>query len=65
LVSTVSLPSPVGGFETMVFRCTPNGTVLDWSELTVRRYIDEQSARDGHVDVVNTYRGTFGSAVNL
>jgi hypothetical protein len=48
LVSTVYANFSPPGFETMVFKCKPDGDVTDWGEVAGERYDSEQQARDGH-----------------
>ena len=45
-VSTVALPAPLGGYETMVFRIVDGD--IDWSELYCDRASSENEARDAH-----------------
>lgn len=55
LVSTVyATLSPVG-WETLVFRCEPDGTVNDWLDIAAVRYANEDQARAGHKKMVDTF----------
>ena len=36
------------GWETMVFDCCEDGYILNWRELDLKRYPDEESAIKGH-----------------
>ena len=50
-VSTVLPPFGPRLFETMVFSCTPDGQVTDWSEIHVKHYNNEVDAINGHNEV--------------
>lgn len=45
-ISTVALPAPLGGYETMVFRIVDGE--IDWSDLYRDRTASEDEARDAH-----------------
>lgn len=55
LVSTVNLGGAFG-FETMVFKCAPDGTVTIWKELDVRTYETAVEAIAGHEQMVRKWQ---------
>jgi hypothetical protein len=46
-----------GEFESMVFRCDPDGSVQSWTELDFRRYDTEDEASEGHEWLVKMWTG--------
>ena len=58
IVSTVSLPASIFGFvfETMVFRCSPDGEVESYSDLYCQRYDMRDEAEAGHVFATETFQ---------
>lgn len=58
LVSTVTLPMRLLGddFETMVFRCSPEGEVESYSDLYCDRYLTPDEAEAGHARAVETFQ---------
>lgn len=65
LVSTVELPKvelkrfshiKVPTFETMVFKCRPNGDVKSWRDLEVAHYYSKEEAQKGHRMMVRKVR---------
>lgn len=55
LVSTVYAKISPVGWETMVFRCEPDGDVWNYMELAVARYDNAEAARIGHDAMVASF----------
>lgn len=47
VVSTVLVPF-VGGYETMVFTATPEGSIRNYLDLDARTYASKEEAEQGH-----------------
>jgi hypothetical protein len=51
-VSTVLPPMGLGNrYETMVFNCTPDGKVTNWTEILVKYYSNQIDAINGHNEI--------------
>ena len=46
-----------GDYETMVFNCTDDGDIEDWTEIMGRRYLTAKEAEIGHYQFVDSYLG--------
>lgn len=59
VVSTVALPAPYSvdeyQFETMVFACNENGSVIDFTDVDCMRYTTKGEALAGHVAMCKTW----------
>lgn len=48
-------------YETMVFRCTKNGTVRNWTDMDFQRYKTEEEAKAGHQIMVEKWKGELNA----